>query len=83
MDEKIICPICGLECKSDITLKNHVLKMQDDQHIKLAYIYQTLKCKCKEIIPYYQQYNSIFNHDKEYIIDAIQKDIQRKKEEPK
>ena len=48
MDEKIICPICGLECKSDITLKNHVLKMQDDQHIKLAYIYQTLKFKCKE-----------------------------------
>lgn len=81
MDEKIICPICGLECKSDITLKNHVLKMQDDQHIKLAYIYQTLKFKCKEIIPYYQQYNSIFDHDKEYIVNTIQNDVQRKKEE--
>ena len=37
------CPCCGLEFKSAISMKNHIVKINDCKHKLLAFIYNELK----------------------------------------
>ena len=58
---EIKCDFCGKEFKSAVSLKNHILKTDDSQHQLLAFIYNELKFKCKELNSYVEKYRDFFD----------------------
>lgn len=91
---EIKCDFCGKEFKSAVSLKNHILKTDDSQHQLLAFIYNELKFKCKELNSYVEKYRDFFDTvtkeslpvSERELLNKIKEDIQaeqKRKEEKK
>ena len=73
-----VCRICNQEFKSDIALKNHILKETDCKHRLIAYAYQNAKIKCKEINAYIEKYQDFFDAVNDEFCTATQKELVQK-----
>lgn len=69
------CPCCGLEFKSAISMKNHIVKINDCKHKLLAFIYNELKIKCKDITVYYNGYKDYFDRVSDDTLSKMQIDL--------
>jgi hypothetical protein len=79
------CPCCNKEFKSSIAMKNHIVKMEDEQHQLLSSVYNEAHLKCKDIVSVYMKYKQYFEGEdvdkKILIMNKINEDETKKKEE--
>lgn len=88
-DNDSTCRLCGQEFKSAIVMKNHIVKSTDCKHQLLAYIYEQLHIKCKDLNSYVEKYQSYFDNateefsdvSKGNLLEKIRTDVRKEKEE--
>lgn len=80
----VICPCCEQEFASDIKLKNHITKIEDVKHKALTTLYKDFKLKCKDIVPFYEEFKGSFVlPTSEEIVAQITKQREEKQKEAK
>lgn len=73
-----VCKICSQEFKSDIALKNHMIKETDCKHQLAAYMYKNAKIKCKDINAYIDKYKDFFDAVNDEFLSATQEELVQK-----